>query len=240
MRPVSSSGGAPRPTSIRCLGGSLVVRSPRSLRSWRFSRCPRPPPRPSVTEFSTGLTLTNAPADITAGPDGKLWFTEQGLLPGVGSIDPATGDIDEYSTGLLNVPGDIVGGTDGGVWFTTQARQRVDRAHRPGHRRHRHARGADRLRRDGPRRRRRRQPLVRRGRQGQARPHGPPTASRHRVRRRPVRRRDAQGRGRRPRRLGLVHGRARRRHARRRARARSTASAASTPPTATSATSPRA
>jgi len=71
-----------------------------------------------VTEFSTGLTLTNAPADIATGPDGKLWFTEQGLLPGVGSIDPATGDIDEFSTGLLNVPGDIVGGTDGGVWFT--------------------------------------------------------------------------------------------------------------------------
>jgi len=71
-----------------------------------------------VTEFSTGLTLTNAPADITSGPDGKLWFTEQGLLPGVGSLDPATGDTTETSTGLLNVPGDIASGADGGVWFT--------------------------------------------------------------------------------------------------------------------------
>ena len=52
----------------------------------------------SVTEFSTGLTLTNAPADITAGPDGNLWFTEQGLLPGIGSIDHGTGDIDRVLT----------------------------------------------------------------------------------------------------------------------------------------------
>ena len=43
MRPLSSSRGAARPTSIRCLGGSPVVRSPRSLRSWRSSRCPRAP-----------------------------------------------------------------------------------------------------------------------------------------------------------------------------------------------------
>jgi hypothetical protein len=26
-----------------------------------------------VTEFSTGLTVANAPADITTGPDGNLW-----------------------------------------------------------------------------------------------------------------------------------------------------------------------
>ncbi len=70
-----------------------------------------------VTEFSTGLTALNAPADIAPGPDGNLWFTEQGLLPGVGKITP-TGDITEFSTGPLDVPGDIVGGEDGGVWFT--------------------------------------------------------------------------------------------------------------------------
>jgi streptogramin lyase len=70
-----------------------------------------------VTEFSTGLTVANAPAAITAGPDGNLWFTEQGLLPGIGRITPS-GDITEYPAALLQVPGDIVGGTDGGVWFT--------------------------------------------------------------------------------------------------------------------------
>ncbi len=78
------------------------------------------------------LTVANAPADITAGPDGNLWFTEQGLLPGIGRITP-TGDITEYSTGLLNVPGDIVGeATDGGVWFTqkgiTEKIGRIDTA----------------------------------------------------------------------------------------------------------------
>jgi streptogramin lyase len=45
-----------------------------------------------VREFSTGLTVANAPADITTAPDGNLWFTEQGLLPGIGRITPA-GDV---------------------------------------------------------------------------------------------------------------------------------------------------
>ena len=84
-----------------------------------------------VTEFSTGLTLTNAPADITAGPDGNLWFTEQGLLPGVGRITPG-GAITEYPVSLLTVPGDITAGQDGGVWFTerglTDAIARIDPA----------------------------------------------------------------------------------------------------------------
>jgi len=70
-----------------------------------------------VTEFSTGLTALNAPADIAPGPDGNLWFTERGLLPGVGKITPA-GTITEYPAALLTVPGDIVAGEDGGVWFT--------------------------------------------------------------------------------------------------------------------------
>ena len=70
-----------------------------------------------VTEFSSALTAGNAPASITAGPDGNLWFTEQGLLAGVARITP-TGAITEFPTALLQTPGDIVTGSDGGVWFT--------------------------------------------------------------------------------------------------------------------------
>jgi streptogramin lyase len=76
-----------------------------------------------VTEFTTALTAGNAPADITAGPDGNLWFTEQGLLQGVGRITP-TGTITEFPAGLtpgfslLVTPGEIVAGPDGGLWFT--------------------------------------------------------------------------------------------------------------------------
>jgi streptogramin lyase len=76
-----------------------------------------------VTEFSTALTAGNAPADITTGPDGNLWFTEQGLLQGVGRITP-TGSITEFPAGLtpgfslLVTPGEIVKGSDDGLWFT--------------------------------------------------------------------------------------------------------------------------
>ena len=76
-----------------------------------------------VTEFTTALTAGNAPADITAGPDGNLWFTEQGLLQGVGRITP-TGTITEFPAGLtpgfslLVTPGEMVKGSDDALWFT--------------------------------------------------------------------------------------------------------------------------
>ena len=52
-------------------------------------------PTPRITEFAP-LTATNAPGDITAGPDGDLWFTEEGLLPGIGRIT-TSGTITEYA-----------------------------------------------------------------------------------------------------------------------------------------------
>jgi streptogramin lyase len=73
-----------------------------------------------VTGYSTGLSIGSAPADITTGPDGNLWFTQPGLLtPGVGRITP-DGDIDEFPTSVLlgPAPTDIVGDQAGGVWFT--------------------------------------------------------------------------------------------------------------------------
>jgi streptogramin lyase len=70
-----------------------------------------------VTEFSTGLGIDNTPVDITAGPDGKLWFTQQGLLPAVGSIT-TDGVIEQHPVGLLQAPGEIVAGPDGALWFT--------------------------------------------------------------------------------------------------------------------------
>ena len=117
MRPFASSRVPTRPTSIRCLAGSAVASLPRSLSSRALAVAPATAQASLVTEFSTGLTALNAPADIAPGPDGNLWFTEQGLLPGVGKITPA-GTITEYPAALLTVPGDIVGGEDGGVWFT--------------------------------------------------------------------------------------------------------------------------
>ena len=81
-------------------------------------------PTPRITEFAP-LTLANEPGDITAGPDGNLWFTEEGVLPGIGKIT-TSGTITEYPAGLtsgfslLMTPKGITEGPDGKLWFTEQ------------------------------------------------------------------------------------------------------------------------
>ena len=81
-------------------------------------------PTPRITEF-VPLTLANAPGDITAGPDGNLWFTEEGVLPGIGRIT-TSGTITEHTAGLtsgfslLMTPKGITEGPDGNLWFTEQ------------------------------------------------------------------------------------------------------------------------
>jgi virginiamycin B lyase len=77
----------------------------------------------TVTEFAAGLTPASAPADITRGPDGNLWFTQQ---DGIGRLSP-TGSILEYPAGATpgfasgRQPGQIAAGPDGALWFTEQA-----------------------------------------------------------------------------------------------------------------------
>jgi streptogramin lyase len=62
-------------------------------------------------------TLNSAPASITTGPDGALWFTEQNVQK-VGRIDPTTYAITEYSLSeLTGTPGYITSGSDGALWF---------------------------------------------------------------------------------------------------------------------------
>ena len=68
-----------------------------------------------------------------AGPDGNLWFTDQGTTPAIGMINPTTHAISEFSAGLNpgSSPGaSIVVGPDGALWFmdggTTPAIGRID------------------------------------------------------------------------------------------------------------------
>ncbi|MEA2132555.1 MAG: virginiamycin lyase [Solirubrobacteraceae bacterium] len=76
-----------------------------------------------VTEFSSGLTSSSQPADITKGPDGNLWFTQKGSPGGIGQITPA-GSITEYTAGVVpgftadQEPEQITTGPDGALWFT--------------------------------------------------------------------------------------------------------------------------
>ena len=69
----------------------------------------------TITEFSTGITANADLIDITAGPDGNLWFTE-GVLTQIGRITPA-GVVTEFSAGISARPTYITAGPDGNLWF---------------------------------------------------------------------------------------------------------------------------
>lgn len=60
------------------------------------------------------LPPRSAPTNITAGPDGKLWFTDLGTAK-VGKITTG-GEITEYSAELQDLEG-ITSGPDGKLWF---------------------------------------------------------------------------------------------------------------------------
>lgn len=71
-----------------------------------------------ITQYSLPRQNTDA-ANITAGPDGALWFGEDGGTdPELGRISTA-GAITEYAypTGVTQLPG-LVSGSDGNLWAT--------------------------------------------------------------------------------------------------------------------------
>jgi streptogramin lyase len=82
----------------------------------------------SVTEFSLPMISPlgpKSPGGIISGPQGKLWFTES---PGIGSISPATGAIEEYGLPTVDAsPAGVAVGPDGNIWFTEPQRDLVGR-----------------------------------------------------------------------------------------------------------------
>jgi streptogramin lyase len=76
---------------------------------------------PVITEFPLPK-VNSAPRDITAGPDGNLWFAENGS---VGRITPA-GVVTEFAVSGGSSSG-ITPGPDGNLWFTQQNANRISR-----------------------------------------------------------------------------------------------------------------
>ena len=72
----------------------------------------------SITEFP--LPAGHAePSGITAGPDGNLWFVENGYNGYIGMINPTTHAISEFATPTASsAPHCITAGPDGNLWFT--------------------------------------------------------------------------------------------------------------------------
>lgn len=64
--------------------------------------------------------------DVTAGPNGRIWFTDNGNHQ-IGRLDPATGTITLFDTlgssphgNVLYNPDEIARGPDGRLWFTAE------------------------------------------------------------------------------------------------------------------------
>src|SRR6266852_941690 len=74
----------------------------------------------TITEFPIP-TAHSSPAEITAGPDGNLWFTETANTPEqsgkIGRITPG-GAITEFPLPQPATPFGITAGPDGNLWFT--------------------------------------------------------------------------------------------------------------------------
>ena len=99
-------------------------------------------PSGQITEFSAGLNSGSLPALMAVGPDGNVWFTDEGCVGvgtcAIGRITPS-GQITEFTAGLNsgNSPTAIAAGPDGNLWFGDRGqhpRNRADHAERADHR----------------------------------------------------------------------------------------------------------
>ncbi len=77
----------------------------------------------AITEYSIATHGGNSggkPADIAAGPDGSVWFTDQGTTRAIGRITPS-GTITEFTISVpgntVPLPNGIAAGADGNLWF---------------------------------------------------------------------------------------------------------------------------
>lgn len=75
------------------------------------------------TEYS--LPSGSLPYGIAKGPDGRMWFTEEGNGK-VGAVSPTTEALTEYETGKNAAPEGITGGPDGNVWWVEHSIRNVD------------------------------------------------------------------------------------------------------------------
>ena len=70
-----------------------------------------------LTNYTAGLNSGSSPSQLAVGADGEVWFTDQGTTPAIGVINQS-GQISEYTSGLVGDPGQIVLGPNGNLWFT--------------------------------------------------------------------------------------------------------------------------
>jgi streptogramin lyase len=77
-----------------------------------------------IDEFA--LAAQSSPREITAGPDGNLWFTEQSANK-IGRITPGTFFTEFPIPTASSVPIGITAGPDGNLWFTENNSNKIGR-----------------------------------------------------------------------------------------------------------------
>ena len=100
------------------------------------SKVGRMEPNGSYVEYTTGISDESEPWEITAAPNGNLWFTEFAVAGSdrtnrIGEINPTTHKVEEFELpppdkGQQGAFG-ITGGPDGNVWFTELVGNRIGR-----------------------------------------------------------------------------------------------------------------
>jgi streptogramin lyase len=78
----------------------------------------------AIDEFpAAGLPAGTRPGGITTGPDGALWFTEEGTH-GIGRLT-TSGVYSRIQLTIGSTPDQIVAGPDGRLWFTESGRNKI-------------------------------------------------------------------------------------------------------------------
>jgi streptogramin lyase len=108
------------------------INNPECVETCR-SKVGRITPSGTRTEFFAGITSGSQPWEITAGPDGNLWFTEfNNPAPSdtnkIARVTPS-GTVTEFpfTSTVQHAPTGITAGPDGNLWFTERVADAIGR-----------------------------------------------------------------------------------------------------------------
>jgi streptogramin lyase len=118
--------GSPKAVGLICLTGSPLC-SAADVTSHASHEYGGGSPCISTMPVCTGsLYAGSTPRFPAAGPDGNVWFTDNGTTPAIAEINATSGAITEWSIALNGgntgrAPGTIQAGPDGNLWFADAA-----------------------------------------------------------------------------------------------------------------------
>ena len=118
--------GSPKAVGLICLTSSPLCTTADVTSHASHEYSGGSPCNSSVPVCSGSLYAGSTPRFVGAGPDGNVWFTDNGSTPAIGVVNATNGAITEWSVALNGgtagrSPGTIVAGPDGNLWFADAA-----------------------------------------------------------------------------------------------------------------------